>query len=136
MIPQAAINPEVFSELKIVSQPSKTFGINFESGRVTGIIDNDEAIRQAVYSILNTERYKYLIHSHSYGVETEDLYGEVRERVIMQLPKRITEALLQDDRIENVSGFEITPEGKNYVIHFEVTATTGQNINYTYKAVI
>lgn len=136
MIPQTMINPETFSKLEIVSQPSKTFGINFENGRVTGVIDYDEAIRQSVYCALNTERYKHLIHSHAYGIETEDLYGEVKERITAQLPIRITDALLQDDRITDVSGFEITAEGKNYSVHFEVTTATGQIIDYTYKAVI
>ena len=136
MIPQTTINPETFFNLEIVSQPSKTFGINFESGRVTGIIDYDEAVRQAVYCALNAERYKYLIHSHAYGIETEDLYGEVKERITAQLPIRIRDALLQDDRINDVSGFEITTDGKSYSVYFEVTTATGQNIDYTYKAVI
>lgn len=36
-------------------------------------MDGMEAVKQAVYKILQTERYKYVIYDWNYGVELEDL---------------------------------------------------------------
>ena len=57
------------------------------------------------YKILNTEKYQYLIYSFDYGIELIDLYGEPVSYVCSELKRRITEALIQDDRIESVDNF-------------------------------
>ncbi|HBH0723061.1 TPA: DUF2634 domain-containing protein [Clostridioides difficile] len=87
-------------------EPSKTFKLNIEKNRVDGICDDVEALKQTIFLILNTERYEHLIYSRNYGVELNDLIGEPISYVIPELERRITEALIQDDRIENVDNFE------------------------------
>ncbi|EGT5272152.1 DUF2634 domain-containing protein [Clostridioides difficile] len=87
-------------------EPSKTFKLNMERNKVDGICDDVEALKQAIFLILNTERYEHLIYSRNYGVELNDLIGEPISYVIPELERRITEALIQDDRIENVDNFE------------------------------
>jgi len=87
-------------------EPSKTFKLNIEKNKVDGICDDVEALKQAIFLILNTERYEHLIYSRNYGVELNDLIGEPISYVIPELERRITEALIQDDRIENVDNFE------------------------------
>ncbi|MGX4404125.1 DUF2634 domain-containing protein, partial [Clostridioides difficile] len=62
--------------------------------------------KQTIFLILNTERYQHLIYSWNYGVELNDLIGEPISYVIPELERRITEALIQDDRIENIDNFE------------------------------
>ncbi|MCC0724860.1 DUF2634 domain-containing protein [Clostridioides sp. ZZV14-6009] len=86
--------------------PSKTFKLHIEKNRVDGICDDVEALKQTIFLILNTERYEHLIYSRNYGVELNDLIGEPITFVIPELERRITEALIQDDRIENVDNFE------------------------------
>ena len=86
--------------------PSKTFKLNIEKNRVDGICDDVEALKQTIFLILNTERYEHLIYSRNYGVELNDLIGEPISYVIPELERRITEALIQDDRIENIDNFE------------------------------
>ena len=44
--------------------------------------------------------------SWNYGVELNDLIGEPISFVIPELERRIKEALIQDDRVENVDNFE------------------------------
>ena len=87
-------------------EPSKTFKLNIEKNRVDGICDDVEALKQTIFLILNTERYEHLIYSRNYGVELNDLIGEPIAYVIPELERRITEALIQDDRIENIDNFE------------------------------
>lgn len=87
-------------------EPSKTFKLNIEKNRVDGICDDVEALKQTIFFILNTERYEHLIYSRNYGVELNDLIGEPISYVIPELERRITEALIQDDRIENIDNFE------------------------------
>lgn len=74
--------------------------------RVTSHIDNLEAYKQAVYKILNTERYKYIIYSWDYGVELLDLIGKPVVYVVPELEARLIEAIMQDDRTLSVDSFE------------------------------
>jgi phage baseplate assembly protein W len=91
-----------------VRQPSNTYKMKIEEERVDGkIVDEVEAVKQAVYKILNTERYKHIIYSTDYGVELADLFGKPIPYVLPEIPRRITEALLVDDRIKKVDSFEL-----------------------------
>lgn len=84
-------------------QPSYTYKLDIERGRGNGMTDEREALLQAVYLILNTERYMYVIYSHRYGVELEEIIGKERNYAICEIKRCITEALLQDDRITEVT---------------------------------
>ncbi|MDB0519959.1 DUF2634 domain-containing protein [Clostridioides difficile] len=110
MIPTDAIDYDI-EDVSIINfdvrqEPSKTFKLNMERNKVDGICNDVEALKQTIFLILNTERYQHLIYSWNYGVELNDLIGEPISYVIPELERRITEALIQDDRIENVDNFE------------------------------
>ena len=92
--------------------------------RINGYIDDLEAVIQAVYLILSTERYKFNIYSWDYGVELIDLIGLPMPMVIAELPRRIKEALTMDDRIDDVVNFEFERQGK--ILH--TTCTVVSNI--------
>ena len=136
MIP--SITPLLNSEMKIVEQPTLTWALNLQEGddRVRGRTDNLAAMRQAVYKIINTERYNYLIYSYAYGVELADLFGQPVSLVCPEIERRITEALLADSRITGVSGFEFDTPGRNVVhVKFEVqtifgSPTAERTVNY------
>lgn len=74
--------------------------------RVVGKVDELEAYKQAVYKILSTERYKYIIYSWDYGVELLDLIGRPVAYVVPEIEARIIEAIMQDDRTLSVDSFE------------------------------
>jgi len=115
------------SNLEIVEeqQPSLTFGIDFDRGRVVGMIDSLEAVKQAVFLILQTERYRHLIYTPDYGVELEGLIGRDPLFVQSELKRRIREALMQDDRIEDVTNFSIQFDGDNALVRFTVMSVFG-----------
>ncbi len=106
LIPKTA---DISNNINIVKEPTRTYKLHFESDdRVVGYTDGLDAIRQAVYKILQTERYEYIIYSWNYGIELSDLYGELIPFVYAELERRIREALMQDDRILSVEGFAFT----------------------------
>ena len=63
------------------------------------------------------------MYSWNYGIETLDLYGEPISYVCPELERRITEALLWDERIESVDNFEFDLPQKG-VVHVSFTAHT------------
>ena len=89
-------------------QPSRTFRLREETGRAAGLVDGLDAVRQAVRVALSVERYHWLIHSWQYGVELSDLFGKPLSYALPEVERRITEALLQDDRITAVHDFTFT----------------------------
>lgn len=94
------------TQLQQISIPTNTHKIIYDKNRVSDYTDRLEAMRQAVYLILNTERYKYPIYNWQYGIELLDLIGQQMTYVIPTLRQRITDALMQDDRILQVTDFE------------------------------
>lgn len=112
MIPSGTLAEQDFEEQE---QPDRTYRIDSENGRISGNTDGIEAVKQAVYKILSTERYQYIMYSWDYGIELNDLYGEPVSYVCPELERRITEALTWDERIESVDGFEFDLSRKNSV---------------------
>ena len=95
--------------------PSLTHRMILDREIINGKIDKLDAMRQLIYKVLNTERYEYIIYSWNYGIELVDLIGQDKDYVVAVLPKRISEALKQDDRITNVDGFEFDTSQKRIV---------------------
>lgn len=112
MIP--ATNTDInLVQFEVPQRPSRTYGFNMDTGRVRGYVDGIEAVKQAIFLILSTERYQYPIYSFGYGVELADLLGQPIPYVLPEIKRRVTEALLMDDRITDVDGWEFeTLRGK------------------------
>lgn len=110
-------------DFEIEEQPTLTYKLNSGNGRVQGYAENIEAMKQAIYKILLTERYQYLAYSGDYGIETLDLFGEPVSYVCPELERRIKEALLWDSRIESVDNFEFDVSKKG-VVHVSFSVKT------------
>ena len=106
-------------------ESSNTFSIDFEKGRISGFIDEKEAVKQAIMLILNTERYKFLIYSWNYGAELETLIGTHPDIVEDECERLISEALLQDDRIMAVYDFEFSRNRDTLLVNFKVDSIYG-----------
>ena len=114
MIPSA--NNILTTTLEVETQPSKTYKMYPDGNYINGTCDNLDAVKQSIYKILNTERYQYIIYSWNYGVELVDLIGEPVPYACSEIKRRITEALLQDDRITSVTDFEFNTDTKKVVV--------------------
>ena len=106
------LNEELTAEI----EPSKTYKMGLDSNIINSYCDGLEAVKQAVYKILNTERYQYIIYSWNYGVEFADLFGEPVDFVCPEIERRITEALQQDDRVLSVDSFLFDVSKKHTVM--------------------
>lgn len=126
MIP--SVNDVLTEELEVTTQPSKTHKMDINDKYINGTCDDLESVKQAVYKILNTERYEFIIYSWDYGVELADLIGEPISYVCSEVKRRITEALLQDDRIESVSEFEFDLSKKHELVCAFVVHTSFGNM--------
>lgn len=119
-------NVEVLSDFAFTTQTSNTYKLNLDKNNISGFCDELEAVKQAVYLILNIERYEYLIYDWDYGFEIKDLIGQ--ETIIIQpeIQRRICDALKQDSRIVNVRDFifENGSIGK-LIVHFTVETIFG-----------
>ena len=93
MIPQNEYELENDAALDTEEIPTPTPRIIMGKNRLMGSCDGLEAIKQAVYLILNVERYRYVIYSSNYGVEFDDLLGKPVPYVMPELKRRIEEAL-------------------------------------------
>lgn len=123
----------VISELK--EQPTFTYRLDYENDKMYGYVDNQEAMKQVIYKILNTERYNHVIYSDNYGVELRDLIGEHIAYVIPEAERRIREALIWDERITSVFDFEFDIGKKSVGITFKCNTIFGEvnietEINY------
>jgi hypothetical protein len=94
---------------------SRTYRLDLANGRIAGAVDGIEAVKQAVYKILDTDRYAHFIYS-GFGVE---------RRIGPQLERFVTEALLEDDRISGVEDFRMTVAGDEAVLSFTVISSFG-----------
>lgn len=104
---------------------SRDFALDYQNERINGIREELEEVRQAVYFILNTERYQYLIYPWSYGVELQNLIGGQWEYVIPEIERRIREALLQDDRILSADNFQFEKRKTMVSVVFDVCTILG-----------
>lgn len=93
--------------------------------RISGYSDDLSSVIQAIYLILSTERYQYIIYSWDYGVELLDLFGQPMSYVMSEIPRRVTEALTQDDRIDDVIDFKFTKNKNKLHIEFTTVTTFG-----------
>lgn len=117
-------------EINIVNQiadtmPSYTYNINRNTNRISGYIDGKDAIIQAVFLILQTERYESMIYNWYYGSELDTLIGQNRDYVASELQRIIREALTEDDRINEVSDFIIEFKDDVASIEFVVESNVG-----------
>lgn len=121
-------------DIDLVAQeqkPSLTWKLDLSSNRIKGMIDNKEAVLQAVEKILLTERYAYRIYSWNYGTELQFYIGKDTDFVMADAEKTITEALTQDDRILGVENFTAKLIDLNSVsVSFTVVSVAG---NFDYK---
>lgn len=120
--------PTMIHEVSRTIYPNRTYRIQFdedEFGKINGYVDGLDALRQTIHLILMTERFRFPIYSWDYGVELTNLIGQDMPYVIAELPRRIRDALIQDNRIDDVTDFEFEVHGRNLHVNFTVVSNIG-----------
>ena len=104
---------------------NKTYRVTNDGEGILGYLNNRPSLEQTCDFILNIERYKYPIYSWDYGSEFVDLIGQDSQYVVTQLPGRIREALIQDNRVNDVSNFQFERDKKKLHVIFDVNSIYG-----------
>lgn len=112
--------------LAVETQPGYTHKLDIDRGRVCGMTDEQEAVLQTVYLILNVERYAFPIYSRNYGSELSDLIGTQKDYAMSEIKRRITEALTQDDRITGVDNWSFESSRRSVRATFTVNTIYGE----------
>lgn len=107
-------------------QPEASYTYKLEDTKIQGNMDKLEAVRQAVKKILLTPQFEYEIYSFDYGIDLESLIGKEPEEITILLKRMIREALLYDDRITSVDGFEIGFNEDECLCEFIVSTIYGE----------
>lgn len=99
--------------------PTKTYRLDLEEGRILGMIDGQEAVRQAIHKAIITPRWKCLIYDNQYGSEIEaaviqSMGRASNEYIEAVVPGFVRDALRPDRRVTLVYNFvfAFTPEDK------------------------
>jgi len=107
---------------------SLTYQIKAADDRIKAYIDGIDAVRQAIYKILMTEKGKFQIYDENFGIQLSDLFGENIYYVESEIAVRIKNALLYDDRILRVFDFSFSyPKEKGVLsVRFFVSTVFGE----------
>ena len=65
MIPE-----EIDIDLEVTEEPETTKTYKISNNKIQGFTDELEALKQAIYKVLSTEKYEYPIYSFSYGIDS------------------------------------------------------------------
>lgn len=116
MIP--ANNDDLIGDFIFNELPTRTYFLHISKDDIGGFTDGIQAMAQAIFLILNTERYQHIIYSWNYGVELADLIGRPVAYVIPEVKRRVTEALTQDTRIMVVDSWSFNRAGNKLNTQF------------------
>jgi phage baseplate assembly protein W len=120
----------VVSNMENSIQSSKTYKLDSFNGRITRKIDELESIKQAVFKILQTERFENVIYDDNYGVELAGFIGKPKDFVKNDIERTIKDALLADERILAIESFNVIDDVKdNFKIEFKINSIFG-NIDF------
>lgn len=122
MIPVNRI-PENFN-VNEETDTSKTYQLLKD--KTQGYTNNLQALKQAIYKVLCTEQYEYPIYSFDYGISLDNLIGKDLAYVSIELERRITEGLMEDERILSVNQFTFETTGDELICSFTVKSIYGE----------
>lgn len=101
LIDDDTVVDEVADDVEEVTLPSLTYRV--VNGHVIGKVDEYEAMVQAVDKIMKTERFVFPIYSDQYGNDFNELLGKDFDYAKVEVERMLEEALLADERIEDVT---------------------------------
>ena len=123
MIPQIGISTA--ENVKYEPYPSLTYKLTGD--QIAGDIDGIDAIRQAAFGILSTERYAHVVYDNNYGVELEQYCGCDFEFLEATIEDTLRDALTQDDRIKDITVTDISmADSDSAQVVFEVHTNVGK----------
>ena len=108
-----------------------TYKINNDISKIDGDVDYLDAMKQVMYLIINTDRYKYPIFSSSYGIDLRNIVGKETDFIIAELQSQLSDCVLDDSRFLSVDYNSHTEEGDVLSIQFDISTIYGDFVSTT-----
>lgn len=104
----------------------RTYRMDFVRKRIGGMVDDKEAVLQAIWKMLSTVRFAHLIYDDQYGC---DIFNKINDKGLTSsylendLPAMLEDAFASDERITGVSDlrYEILSHDS---VHVQFVAAT------------
>nr|DAL85212.1 MAG TPA: Protein of unknown function (DUF2634) [Caudoviricetes sp.] len=112
-------------------QPSLTYRLDLDRGRIVGMVDGLEAVNQAIRKHLITPRFRCLIYDNQYGSEIKEtiIAGDASpEYIEAEMPRIVRDALSIDSRILDVYDFSYSFDGEEAFIRFRASTIFGETV--------
>lgn len=100
------------------------------------LIEGNDALQVWIYFALRSARFRFTAYSPDYGSEIDNLIGQPFDGDItaLELRRYITEALMINPYIEELSGWQTSRKGSHIFIGFDCRTIYGtMPVNYDYK---
>ena len=114
------------SDTRIQKQTFSNRSYNDSGTCIRGMVNDLEALGQAIRKRLSTQQFEYPIYSFRYGVNWRDLIGKDQGYIRAEMQRMIRETLAEDDRILSVDGFVFEFRGITCTCSFQVSSIFGQ----------
>ncbi len=87
------------------------------------LVSGDEALKIWIHKALITDRFKFIAYDDDYGSEINTLIGisGSSDIINLELKRMITETLMVNPYIVELSDFNVTNEGSKKIISFKVS---------------
>lgn len=119
-------NDDLVQDFEIETQPTRTYALRLDGYPSAGKLDGVEAMKQAIFLILQIERFQYAIYSWNYGTQLNALLGQTMTPYLQaKVAKAIEDALMADDRVLSVEQFSFAKGKRSLLVKFTVTTTEG-----------
>jgi len=141
-----SIFPDIEIPEEVTAQPEAiTYGRELDFDFTTGqfvmddgapkVLEGPDALRIWIAKTLQTARYRFPIYSFNYGCEMEEVIGYDIPRAVLEaeIPRVIREALIYDNRIDDVRDFTIERGGDWLKVEFTVITFDGQTLKQGVK---
>lgn len=113
------------TEYNTDSEPYTTYKMNMESLTIEGLCDGKEALKQAIYKLIMTERDAFLIYDHKYGIKLVDLYGKNMAYASAVIKLRLEDCFKNDSRIKGIDSLLLSSDKNKLVLTFTVNTEFG-----------
>lgn len=104
----------------------RTYKMDFEKKRISGMIDGKDAAVQAIHKALQTRRYAHLIYDDQYGCDIFNKIGNsdlTDDYFDSDIPAMIEDTLLPEDMVTGIGEVEFTVVDRDSVGIFFIAQT-------------
>ena len=136
------ISPEVLEGEQSNELPLfREYAYDFENNRLllrdgnTYLVEGNEALRIWIFKALATERFRYTAYDAAFGSEIETLPGKSLNNEIAnsELKRFITEAIMVNPYIVELSNFQFTQSLSGTTVSFDCETVYGQE-HFTWQS--